>query len=492
LYFRLNSADFEIIRLTENNDLFIFKKGVNIIANQKRRANKYPLAPKNKKRHFLRYFFVTLGVVVVAGGAFAAVIYFNLKKTLSTTFVSTKSSTIVPTKPLTIVLMGVDTGDTSRGGDNSWDGNSDSQIVLTLNPKTNTTTMVSMERDTMTNILNASGQVESTQKMNAAFPYGFNADNGLTGAVQDAMSTIGEQAGIPITNFVTVNMDGLVNLVNDVGGVDVVNDDNGQDVYQGTSAGQQITLPVTNQTVDSGAIYISNTEPEYTASVPYLAGDPEQLINGDQALVFARDRDTLANGDYGRAAHQREVIQQLLKKMLSLSSVSKYQSFLGDISKDFKTNISFDSSNLSALMAYKNCFNKVVSVQYQGIGESATGSDGNAEDYQFMPQNVDLAVQNLMRTSVGLSTETSLDSKMITYESEFGPISQNYLMPSATVTVKGKAPVTYGVGMDGGLVSIDSSNSGDYVSTTGSTVTASSGTDSTATSSTDSTTSTGN
>ncbi|MGR5243160.1 LCP family protein, partial [Photobacterium damselae] len=82
------------------------------------------------------------------------------------------------------------------------------------------------------------------------------------------------------------------------------------------------------KTLDSGAIYISNTEPEYKAYVPYLSGNPKQLINGDQALVFAGDRDTLANGNYGHAAHQREVMTELMNKMLSLNSVFKYQSFL--------------------------------------------------------------------------------------------------------------------------------------------------------------------
>ncbi len=96
-------------------------------------------------------------------------------------------------------------------------------------------------------------------------------------------------------------------------------------------------MPGSDKTVDSGAIYISNTEPEYKAYVPYLSGNPKQLINGEQALVFARDRDTLANGNYGRAAHQREVMTELMNKMLSLNSVFKYQSFLNDISSDFNS-----------------------------------------------------------------------------------------------------------------------------------------------------------
>ena len=398
---------------------------------------------KKKKRKWP----LILGLVVLAllliGGGVAAYMYTNATGILKKTFIQTDgtTNTIQADKPLTMVLLGVDTGDASRG--DSWEGNSDSQIVVTLNPKTKTTTMVSMERDTMTNIIDGNGQTQSTQKMNAAYPSGYNA-GGLNGAVTYAMSTIGQESGIKLDNFMTLNMDGLVNLVNDVGGIDVVND-----------SGSTIT--------------IANTEPEYTATVPYIGAGKSQHINGDQALVFARDRDTLPNGDYGRTAHQREVIQQVMKKLLSMNSLPNYEKILNDISHDFKTNISINASNLTALLAYKDCFNKVVSVQYQGI----SGTDDNGTSYQFMPQNVTLAVQNLLRTSVGDSALSQLGDNVITYESYYGVGEDempNYFMPSATITEKGKTPVTYGINTDGSLVNINSSNASTYVGTNGSAV----------------------
>ncbi|WP_374285311.1 LCP family protein [Lactococcus sp.] len=450
-------------------------------ANRHHVAKAQPRQKIKKKHHLLRNLMIVFALVLVSAGGFLVYAYGNVQKSLSKTYVNTGTSGSSPqviqaTKPLTILLMGVDTGDTTRGGAGSWDGNSDSQIIMTLNPKTDTTTIVSMERDTMTNIEDTSGTIKSTQKMNAAYPAGYNA-GGLTTAVQYAMKTIGNQAGIPLSNFVTVNMDGLINLVNDVGGVEVVNDTNGQDVYQNTVSGN-ITLPVTHQIVKSGAIYISNTEPSYTSFVPYIQGNPEQLVNGNQALVFARDRDTLANGDYGRAAHQREVMTQLVKKMLSINNALKYQKFLNDISSDFKTNISSNLSNLQALLAYRNCFKKIVSIQYQGVGATAEG-----ESYQFIPENVDLAVQNAMKLAAGDATETTLASDMITYESYFGMKPNQYYMPSATVTVSGKSPVVYGLDTTGQLVAITSSNASQFVSTTGSAVSASAASSSTLTSS---------
>lgn len=413
--------------------------------------------------------FLALVVLILGTAAvYAGTVWNSTTNTLKSTYTNLgNNSTLTADKPLTILLMGVDTGDASRGGATSWDGNSDSQIVMTLNPKTKTATMVSLERDTMTNIIDNKGNIVSQQKMNAAYPSGYNA-GGLNDAALYAMSTIGQQAGIPINNFVAINMDGLVSLVNDVGGISVVNDSGGNDAYQGTSEGQQIQLP-TGETVDSGAIYISNTEPAYTAYVPYYSDHREQTLNGEQALVFARDRDTLANGDYGRAAHQREVLSQLAKKLVNLNNISQYQKFLNDISGDIKTNIAIDATNLPKLIAYKDCFNKVVSIQYQGVGETAAGSDGASASYQFMPQEVDLAVQNAMLRSIGSSTISSLNSNIITYESYFNTTPASYYLPSATVT-EGKKTTTYGVDSKGNFVSLNSGNASNYVSATGGSV----------------------
>ena len=355
---------------------------------------------------------------------------------------------IEATKPLTILLMGVDTGGAGRGDSNSWNGNSDSQILMTLNPQTHTTTMVSLERDTMTNILDAQGKVVSKQKMNAAYPMGYNtASNdteGLKNAVSYAMTTIGEQTGVKIDNFMTVNFDGLINMVNDVGGIDVYNDP------------KNIIKDASNP---EGNLFISDTEPAYTAVIK----PGHQHLDGDQALVYTRDRHHRTNGDYGRAAAQREVIAALMKKLLSPEYATQYEKILKESSKDFRTNIPINASTITSLLGYKSCFDKVVSIQYEGIGQMVDGGS-----YQFMTSNIYLAIQNAMKKSLGESAVTELPSTLITYETQFGSSSfPNYFMPSATVTEKGKTPVIYGLDTEGNLVKINSGNSGTYVSTNG-------------------------
>ena len=56
-----------------------------------------------------------------------------------------ETNVIEATEPLTILLMGVDTGNVERT--DQWAGNSDSMILLTVNPHTKKTMMLSLERD---------------------------------------------------------------------------------------------------------------------------------------------------------------------------------------------------------------------------------------------------------------------------------------------------------------------------------------------------------
>lgn len=396
----------------------------------------YRRSPKKKNR-FLKKIIIFLFILIIIISIGVIYVFSSVQKQLSKTYVDNRSnSEINSKKPLSILLMGVDTGDGERGGSLSWNGNSDSQIILTLNPKDKSATMISMQRDTMTNIINENNDIISTQKMNAAYPIGYNKD-GINGASEFSMKTIGEQSGINIDNFIAMNMDGLVNLVDDVGGIDVINN-------------------------SGGDIYISNTEPQYTARIPFIGEGKFQHINGEQALVFSRDRDHLPNGDYGRSQHQREVLQQLVKKLSKFNNISTYQKFIKSISNDFKTDISLDLKNVMSLLSYKDCFDKIISIQYEGVGSTAIDSQGTYASFQFIPTDVYLAINNAMKKSINQTDIATLNSNIITYEKHFGTVPPFFCLPSASVTEAGKT-TKYGVNTSGEFVTIDKENQNLYV-----------------------------
>ena len=65
--------------------------------------------------------------------------------------------------------MGVDTGNVERT--DPWAGNSDSMILVTVNPKTKKVVMMSLERDILTQIQQPDGSVREA-KLNAAYADG--------------------------------------------------------------------------------------------------------------------------------------------------------------------------------------------------------------------------------------------------------------------------------------------------------------------------------
>lgn len=71
--------------------------------------------------------------------------------------------------------------------------------------------MVSLERDMLTSIIDKDGDVVETAKLNAAYAGG--------GAVT-AVSTIQQQIGLDIDKYALINMNGLKDLVDAVGGIE--------------------------------------------------------------------------------------------------------------------------------------------------------------------------------------------------------------------------------------------------------------------------------
>lgn len=321
-------------------------------------------------------FLALLVVTAVGVGAFATTIYFQSTGILSKTYKSLGNETevIADTKPMTILLMGVDTGAGSRT--DRWAGNSDTMLLVTVNPKTKKTTMMSLERDILTSIESDGQTIQA--KLNAAY---------ANGGAQLAISTIQKLMNIHIDRYVMINMEGLVQLVNAVGGVTVNN---------------TLGFPIS----------IAEQEPEYTATID----TGKQDLNGDQALVYSRMRYQDPEGDYGRQKRQREVIQKVLAKILSVNSVSHYQDILKAVSDNIQTNIKIDSSTIPQLLGYQDALKYIES--YQLRGDDATLADGGS--YQIVSASHLLEMQNKLRESLGESKLTELKTDAVLYEDLYG------------------------------------------------------------------------
>ena len=291
-------------------------------------------------------FLSLLTVTVIGIGAYGLTILNQTTGTLSKTYkgFGNETNVIAENKPMTILLMGVDTGSGSR--EDPWAGNSDTMILVTVNPQTKETTMTSLERDILTNITSDGETVQA--KLNSAY---------AQGGAKLAIKTIQDLLNIHIDRYVMINMKGLVQLVDKVGGITV------------------------NNPFDFD-ISIEENEPEYTAKI----APGRQEINGDQALVYSRMRYQDPEGDYGRQKRQREVIKKIVEKVLSLNSLSHYKGIIESV-----------SNSLLQLLGYKDALSTIH--QYQLKGEDATLADGGS--YQIVTSKHILKIQNIIRKALG-------------------------------------------------------------------------------------------
>ncbi len=197
------------------------------------------------------------------------------------------------TEPFTILLMGVDSE--QEGLSQNTVANGDSLILVTFNPNTLNATMLSIPRDSYVPIACWSGQPEN--KITHAAAYGTDC----------MMDTIENYFDVTIDYYAKINFKGLVSLVDTLGG---------------------ITVEVPQDLCTDN----SNREGEVCISAGL------QTLNGEQALVLARNRKQLAAGDLDRGLNQQLVIQGILNKAKDLKSINQVMDVLNTVTNNLDTN----------------------------------------------------------------------------------------------------------------------------------------------------------
>lgn len=208
----------------------------------------------------------------------------------------TASSGKAITEPFTILLMGIDS--TEEVLSRNAIANGDTLILITFNPKTLNATMISIPRDSYVPIACWSDKAEN--KITHAAGYGTDC----------MMDTIENYFDVNIDYYAKINFKGLVKLVNAVGGVDVNVDVDHELCTDDSSRGGQVCIQPGQQT-----------------------------LYGEEALVYARNRKQLSNGDFGRGQHQQEIVMALVNKMKTITEVSKFMEILNTISNSLDTNL---------------------------------------------------------------------------------------------------------------------------------------------------------
>jgi LCP family protein required for cell wall assembly len=215
--------------------------------------------------------------------------------------------------PLNILLVGID----ERVNAEADGARSDSIIILHVPADHQSAYFISIPRDSRVQIppYPKTGYQGGTDKINAAFAYGWNNGGCRAGGFELLALTIKNLTGISFNAGAIVNFNGFTSLVDALGGVDMCVDEKTTSVHIGWDANGKETPPY------------NIVPPAYTAEKIY--GVRPQVYNvgcqhfeGWEALDYVRQRELIPDGDYGRERHQQQFLKAIAKKLTSIGVLS--------------------------------------------------------------------------------------------------------------------------------------------------------------------------
>lgn len=266
-------------------------------------------------------FLVLLTGIISAGTVYAIRVYFQVEDVAHSIHRPIEgreeAEVIENAEPLSLLLLGI-ANDSRR----KTDFRANTIMVATLNPATRKTTLTSIPRDAYVEIV---GQGYH-DKINHAHSFG---------GAKMMIETVEQYLDIPIHHYFSLNMDGMADLVDAIGGITVENE-----------------FAFTAEKID------------------YPEGTLE--LDGWEALQYTRMRKDDPEGDYGRQRRQREVTEILANELVSLSSVMRIQDLLTIIGDNGETDLTF--SQMSRLFTqYQSALGTVESYQMAGSGFTGDG-----------------------------------------------------------------------------------------------------------------------
>lgn len=356
---------------------------------------------KNKRRKWTILFIVLAATLITVTGAYIRARLAKVENAIhqEVETVNLREKEITDNDSFSVLLLGIDNGAYGRGTEV---GRSDTMLVVTVNEKLGKTTIVSIPRDSYTEIIGYG----TNDKINHAYAFG-----------QEKMSinSVQNMLNIPIDYYVTVDMGGLMGLVDAVGGLEIT------PVLTFTYEGESFTEGV------------------------------DRHVDGEAALRYARMRYDDPEGDMGRQKRQQYVIQKLVEKLLNITSVTRYEEILNTLENSVRTNFTLDK-----LLSVKNNYPKALK-NFESDKISGAGTMIGGIYYFVVPEDERLRISNVLRENLELEKVETL-KHIETNETQIVPNVENhqpsnpvfyqeesadeYVEPATVPQVENQQPVT--------------------------------------------------
>ncbi|WP_040952950.1 LCP family protein [Gorillibacterium massiliense] len=185
-------------------------------------------------------------------------------------------------------------------------------MLARVNPETKKANVISIPRDTRVNLPGI-----GFTKINHANVVG-ELKGGNKEGTQESIQAISNLFGVSIHYYLKTNFVGFIHFIDAMGGVEV-------DLSQPIS----LVKPLGGR-----------------SAVTLPAG--KQLLDGATALDFVRERYTLDNGDFGRQAHQVDIMRDVAEKLTQLDTLPKLPSLLHMVQKEI-LDTNFTNSDLISM-----------------------------------------------------------------------------------------------------------------------------------------------
>lgn len=243
----------------------------------------------------------------------------------------------------------------------------DSMMVVIVDPRQKTLTLLSLPRDSWVPLL-FNGKTAVYNKINTAYAFAKDPTlypdredrySGNHGPGNFAMDTASRLLGIPVTYYLGLDFQGFRDMINAVGGVDV--------------------------TVPDGfaAQYPANDDPSINASwmtVRFAQG--AQHMNGERAIEYARARETIDNSnegsDFARSRRQRLIMEAFKTRLFQPGGLIHLPQLISIASQHVETDYSVpDVAQLSQLiLGWKDVKIYQTALTTGNYLEDSTGPDG--------------------------------------------------------------------------------------------------------------------
>ncbi len=258
---------------------------------------------RSKNKRIKQFILIPLLVLFAVATVYAGYLFYKAKTIADKSFEEVdgrKSSELRPVEVdpvednISILFMGVDESDVRDFGDAV---RTDALILATLNKKKKSVNLVSIPRDSYVH-----------------FPFNDDMDKinhaHVFGGVKGTIETIEELFDIPVDYYVKLNFNAFIDVVEALDGVEV-------------------DVPVNVTEMDSmdrkGAIRLQKGI---------------QTLNGEEALALARTRKI--DSDIERGKRQQLVMGAIIKKAISVGSITKYGDMIDAVGTNMKTDMKFE------------------------------------------------------------------------------------------------------------------------------------------------------